>query len=199
MPGSRRSNEGVVASQTLRREEHMRRRARSTASGADECPSSGGVHVDLERGGESRGNSPPDAQDVPEQGKADSLQEYTLVLVPHPAVNVDGATEKATSRDAGGTTKREVPISCAICLSEYEAGEDVCWSGNAACTHVFHRECVVEWLVALGRRKSSGRRFRPDPREEDLIDYPLECPCCRQEFVYAPTKKTKMSSTDPSI
>jgi hypothetical protein len=35
-----------------------------------------------------------------------------------------------------------VPNQCAICLSSYEAGEDIVWSSNKHCDHAYHQgEC----------------------------------------------------------
>lgn len=79
--------------------------------------------------------------------------------------------------------RRNCSIFCAICLAEYEAGERVAWSSNPECTHLFHEDCVVQWLVSLGRTKSKMQRFGEDPTEAQLLNYKLECPCCRQEFI----------------
>jgi len=59
---------------------------------------------------------------------------------------------------------RPVQISCAICLSPYEVGDVVSWSLNAQCSHAFHQDCIISWLV----------------QQKD--DEPL-CPCCRQNFI----------------
>jgi len=55
-----------------------------------------------------------------------------------------------------------VPSLCAICLGSYEIDERVVVSSNPLCSHVFHKECILEWLVKM-------RDGTP-------------CPCCRQEF-----------------
>ena len=62
----------------------------------------------------------------------------------------------------GDSTGRLVPNCCAVCLSEYRVGDVVTWSSNLECTHAFHRECVVGWLI----------KMQPE----------TPCPCCRQEF-----------------
>ena len=71
-----------------------------------------------------------------------------------------------TNGDNDGTsptpTTRLVSATCAICLVQYEPGCYVSWSSNSDCTHVFHRDCILMWLLK---------------KEEPL------CPCCRQEFV----------------
>jgi len=50
--------------------------------------------------------------------------------------------------------------ACAICLTEYEEGDEICWSHNKECNHAFHRECILEWLI----------------RHDD-------CPCCRHNYL----------------
>ena len=92
------------------------------------------------------------------------------------------ATEKEeTTKVKGGI--RSCSIFCAICLAEYEPTERVSWSSNPDCTHVFHEDCVVSWLVSLGRTKSKQVRFSEEPTEAQLLNYQLECPCCRQAFI----------------
>ncbi len=39
------------------------------------------------------------------------------------------------------------PRVCPICMESYTDGDDIAWSYNEACTHVFHRECIVRWLM----------------------------------------------------
>ena len=79
---------------------------------------------------------------------------------------------------------RQVPIFCSICLSEYELSQSICWSNNHLCTHVFHTECIIQWLVTLGRKQSMNKRFTRYPTDRELVEfYELQCPCCRQEFV----------------
>jgi len=85
--------------------------------------------------------------------------------------------------ESESSKRRSCPIHCAVCLMEYEITERVSWSSNPGCTHVFHEDCVVEWLVSLGRTKSKMKRFSEDPTEAQLLNYELECPCCRQEFI----------------
>lgn len=94
------------------------------------------------------------------------------------------AKEKPTPKDINENgERRSCPIFCAICLNEYETSERVSWSSNPACTHVFHEECITQWLVSLGRTKSKMQQFSDDPSEAQLLNYELECPCCRQEFI----------------
>ena len=50
--------------------------------------------------------------------------------------------------------------NCAICLVDYELGDEICYSHNPRCHHYFHRECIMEWL-----------------KHHD------ECPCCRCNYL----------------
>jgi Ring finger domain len=48
---------------------------------------------------------------------------------------------------------------CPICMETFSVGDIVSWSPNTktSCTHVFHHECIKEWLLRSGN-----------------------CPCCRE-------------------
>ncbi len=50
---------------------------------------------------------------------------------------------------------------CNICLNEFRIGEEISESANSKCLHMFHTECIVDWLVE--------RNDRP-------------CPVCRRDF-----------------
>lgn len=57
----------------------------------------------------------------------------------------------------------KITNECSICLCEYERGDTVVTSCNPECSHAFHQECIVEWLVKM----QEG----------------APCPCCRCTFV----------------
>lgn len=87
------------------------------------------------------------------------------------------------SGDRAPNDRRNVPRHCAICLGEYELNEEVTWSSNAQCTHIFHKGCVIEWLVALGRKTTKYQMFSEIDPTPAQLNYGLDCPCCRQAFV----------------
>lgn len=58
------------------------------------------------------------------------------------------------------TRGRLVDGTCALCIEEYEVGDDVVWS-DLQCSHAFHKECLMQWL-------SKGKK---------------RCPICRHWFV----------------
>ncbi|KAL7529923.1 hypothetical protein ACHAXR_003230 [Thalassiosira sp. AJA248-18] len=60
---------------------------------------------------------------------------------------------------------------CAICICPYEEGDIRIFSPN--CSHVFHKDCILEWLV-------KGHN---------------ECPCCRIAMV----SKTEIKETSASL
>lgn len=59
-----------------------------------------------------------------------------------------------------GDGEDDPATTCAICLSEYEDGDEISWSHNPNCSHFFHRSCIAEWLLSHE-----------------------ECPCCRFDFL----------------
>jgi len=64
---------------------------------------------------------------------------------------------------------------CSICLSSYEEGEEICWSPNTRCVHVFHKKCIVEWLIKHDN-----------------------CPCCRNNYL-GDDKDLKKKSTNNEV
>jgi hypothetical protein len=79
--------------------------------------------------------------------------------------------------------RRDVSIFCAICLDGYEPSERLCYSSNSDCPHVYHEDCIVQWLLSLGRTKCKMQKFSECPNEAQLLNYTLECPSCRQAFI----------------
>ena len=69
--------------------------------------------------------------------------------------------EKSPSQESNAMRDHQLEDCCVICLNPYEKGEEVSWSMNNRCNHLFHRECIVEWLV-----------------EHD------DCPICRNNFLF---------------
>ena len=65
--------------------------------------------------------------------------------------------------------------TCAICLCTYGAGQSIVWSSNRMCIHVFHHDCMKQWI----EKRADG-----------------DCPCCRRQFVdehvYEKAKKKEL-------
>jgi len=55
---------------------------------------------------------------------------------------------------------RVAEANCAICLLDYEPGDDIVWSSkDKACSHAFHEECMMSWLVRGKKRCPVCRSF----------------------------------------
>ena len=101
--------------------------------------------VDLELGTSSQCQEPTTCEDtIPCDAQDDEAQLYLKLPV-------------ICSKNG---KNRCVDAHCAICLGEYEAGDNVVWSG-LQCQHAFHNECILPWL-------SKGKK---------------RCPICRHWFV----------------
>lgn len=71
-----------------------------------------------------------------------------------------GALLLADVMDAEATTKLDSVEPCAICLNDYQVDDILCWSQSQRCKHIFHRDCMEEWLLRQN-----------------------ECPCCRGNYL----------------
>lgn len=118
--------------------------------------------------------------------------------------NKDCAIEKQAIQDAitneqknqqQKVEKRCVPIVCAICLTEYEKCDRVSWSSNVECSHVFHEDCVLQWLISLGKKRSMNQLFAKHPTDEKLLQNQF-CPCCRQDFI---SVKPALNASEESV
>jgi len=65
----------------------------------------------------------------------------------------------SASEDADNETEFR---RCNICLHDFLVGDDIASSRNMKCPHVYHKECIIEWLM-----------------DHD------ECPNCRQDYLFA--------------
>ena len=122
-----------------------------------------------------------DDDDVGEEEEEEEDEEedgrYSALCVP---VTAAGPRDDGGGGTAAAST-RAVPPNCAICLLPYVPGNYVTWSSNEACRHVYHRDCILTWLL----RKDDGRVAGggSDSVEEDGRGRRYLCPCCRGEFV----------------
>lgn len=59
------------------------------------------------------------------------------------------------SKDSFNTAKKEIqPKSnilenreCPICWEPYQVDQKICWSPNKGCSHAFHADCMIMWLM----------------------------------------------------
>jgi Ring finger domain len=95
-------------------------------------------------------------------------EDATKIVLPAAGLAVGFVHGSGSSSSRRPSSYRQAPGFCTICLCTYEVNDDVVWSSNAECPHVFHRDCMLSWLLKLHRG-----------------DGPL-CPCCRRDFLIDP-------------
>ncbi len=109
----------------------------------------------------------PAAADVADE---DDDSKYSALCVPDIAI-------PCNNNNDGTSATRAVPPTCAICLLQYRPGNYVAWSSNKECRHVFHRDCILMWLL---KKECGGDRIGGDGGDGRWRGL---CPCCRGEFV----------------
>eukprot|EP00980_Cylindrotheca_fusiformis_P003424 scaffold763_cov98-Cylindrotheca_fusiformis.AAC.9 len=57
-------------------------------------------------------------------------------------------------------------IECAICLEQYGSGDVICVSKSSTCDHIFHKECIAEWLA----KRNHCPLCRADLMSDSLLD-----------------------------
>lgn len=62
-----------------------------------------------------------------------------------------GAKSQASAVSEGNESGDNLVACCCICLEPYRVGDVVAWSNNTSeeCLHVFHRDCIYQWLENL--------------------------------------------------
>jgi hypothetical protein len=82
-------------------------------------------------------------QDTPPLGK-----EVEAPHRPAPPINYFPASCVMGSDDCESSLAGEEEMAgCAICLSHFKPQQLVCESNNSSCQHVFHKDCMVDWLT----------------------------------------------------
>jgi hypothetical protein len=76
-------------------------------------------------------------------------------------------TESIQNNPTSQQLHRLISEPCSVCLTPYELGDDIVWSENPDCIHVFHHSCMLSWLM---KRPNRSRQLKP-------------CPNCRQAFL----------------
>lgn len=57
------------------------------------------------------------------------------------------------------STQLIVEASCAVCLLDYDVGDEVVCSTRSVCPHAFHRDCILMWLEKGKKRCPICRNF----------------------------------------
>jgi hypothetical protein len=94
---------------------------------------------------------PDDTSVMSTEGDEDTSPSGDAVDAPQSApalpINSSPASCAMGSNDCESLVGEEEMAGCAICLSHFEPQQLVCESNNSSCQHVFHKECMVDWLM----------------------------------------------------
>jgi Ring finger domain len=126
------------------RNDRLKRNDASTEQQQQCCQQCGG---DDARGVCTNSNNSNNSHDVSSNNKEAPETQLDYQVVTH---------ESTTNDEECQSTNPE----CPICLQDLQVNQIVSWSTNPSCQHVFHHECIKEWLL---------RR--------------IDCPFCRETFL----------------
>lgn len=114
------------------------------------------------------------------------IEPIRYLKLPGPGISSRSLDSNFISSKIGLEEKKMRCISaeCAICLTSYSVGDQVTWS-TLTCNHAFHQECIVGWLMVLGKKAN-----RNDEGNDNntimhcrLNNFAMFCPVCRQDFI----------------
>eukprot|EP00542_Grammatophora_oceanica_P000686 CAMPEP_0194066606 /NCGR_PEP_ID=MMETSP0009_2-20130614/86116_1 /TAXON_ID=210454 /ORGANISM="Grammatophora oceanica, Strain CCMP 410" /LENGTH=300 /DNA_ID=CAMNT_0038719577 /DNA_START=233 /DNA_END=1136 /DNA_ORIENTATION=- len=152
LPGDERSRRRRLAAQAAEAEAAIFRASLGFEEGIQRVPH--GLSV-----GDRRQRAPDEnviaAKDIDEEASWAMQRSKSDLLISSSRHVVISPTNKEPDQQDAATK-----AACPICLTDYVDGDEICWSHNERCNHVFHRECIVEWLT-----------------------HHDECPCCRLNFL----------------
>lgn len=120
---------------------------------------------------ESRGESSLWEEDLPTHLENNS----TLTETKDTKENNKNDKGQCHRPSSSSMTDHSFSKTCYICLENYEHGEEIAWSPNPDCEHVFHACCITGWLM-----------------KHDA------CPLCRQDFLMVPSNTDDEHRADPS-
>jgi hypothetical protein len=90
--------------------------------------------------------STEEKQDTPHSPSGEAVLEAPAPA-PAPLINSSPASCVIGSDDCEFFAGEEDMAGCAICLSPFKTQQLVCESNNSSCQHVFHKDCMVDWLM----------------------------------------------------
>mmetsp|Transcript_14530 Transcript_14530/g.40071 ORF Transcript_14530/g.40071 Transcript_14530/m.40071 type:complete len:290 (-) Transcript_14530:1766-2635(-) len=125
------------------------------------------------------------------QSDDDDAHDDDDIATPQQDASHDTQTQTETTEQVAETTTP--PLSnlsqgCAICMEEeYDVGDALLISPNQNCRHIFHEECILEYLIqqSLKQDERTGRVA------EVVLVESAPCPYCRQDFLCLSKKKKK--------
>jgi len=83
---------------------------------------------------------------IPSESLADVL-ELTKMQAVNSFSNERFSTAEVSAPDNIGDFTFLASAECSICMEGYKECDMVCWSRNLSCSHAFHTECLLPWLM----------------------------------------------------
>eukprot|EP00586_Coscinodiscus_wailesii_P018312 CAMPEP_0172493396 /NCGR_PEP_ID=MMETSP1066-20121228/24847_1 /TAXON_ID=671091 /ORGANISM="Coscinodiscus wailesii, Strain CCMP2513" /LENGTH=195 /DNA_ID=CAMNT_0013263565 /DNA_START=290 /DNA_END=875 /DNA_ORIENTATION=+ len=69
------------------------------------------------------------------------------------------SAERNDTPSGGSTASENETTRCNLCLIDFVTGDDVCTSRNPGCSHVYHQDCILEWLMDHDNCPNCGLDF----------------------------------------
>jgi cell division septation protein DedD len=89
------------------------------------------------------------------EGQENHFSESTHhFLVPPPGITWrQFQNDEEVKEDRESAAARAVSSHCSICLCDMEVGDQITWSANISCNHVYHYDCIYNWFVMSGTKQ----------------------------------------------
>jgi len=176
IPHYRRSSEIELSSGHLRESSPRSERPDSPRLEHRQTSSDNSIHLDCADGMPQSDSSVISTNDEAEDTTIKLRESIPTDSVSNKKDDNSTNSDNANSRSVCSPTtdyfgveddERDPGTACDICILEFEVGDEVAWSPNLHCSHAFHKDCILDWLV----RKPT-------------------CPSCRQDYVCVATEET---------
>jgi len=84
--------------------------------------------------------------------------------------NITTSTKSLCLEHDKKNSKNMISGTCVICFEDFLKDEVIVWSKDSSCNHIYHKECMVNYLAQNAQRKIASPL--------DITDNP--CPTCRR-------------------
>jgi len=71
------------------------------------------------------------------------IEEHPNAVIPDSKDSTSSPKKETQPKPKNILENRE----CPICWEPYQVGQQICWSPNKRCTHAFHADCMILWLM----------------------------------------------------